>query len=178
MGASARVVHREDEIETQRAGGGMLLLRTGGALPRGPIDQPGLRLRLNGEVRRISSQHRQLDALFAFVVEALESGSTPTTRETLRSFRDAFQAHTDLEDRFYFPALHGLRAELTDTLERFSAEHRSFRDSFERLEAYLDASDLAGLGAELEVFSAELADHEAREEALLAEHGGMPPPAE
>jgi hypothetical protein len=147
-------------------------------MARNPIDQPGLRLRLNGEVRRISSQHRQLDALFALVVEALESGSAASTRETLRSFRDAFEAHTDLEDRLYFPALHGLRAELTATLDRLTAEHRSFRGSFERLEAYLDASDLAGLGAQLETFAEELADHETREEALLAEHGGMPPSPE
>jgi hypothetical protein len=137
-----------------------------------------LRLRLNGEVRRISSQHRQLDALFAFVVEALESGSAPSTRQALETFRDAFQAHMDLEDRIYFPALHGLRAELAETLERFSVEHHSFRGSFQRLGAYLDASDLGGLGAELEVFAAELADHETREEALLAEHGAMPPSPE
>jgi Hemerythrin HHE cation binding domain len=144
-------------------------------MTRSPIEQPGLRLRLNGEVRRISSQHRQLDALFALVVEALESGSAAATRGALQSFRDAFQAHTDLEDGFYFPALHGLRAELAPTLDRFSAEHRSFRESFDQLEAHLDASDLAGLGGRLEGFAAELADHEAREEALLAEHGGMPP---
>ena len=136
------------------------------------IEQPGLRLRLSGESRRISSQHRQLDVLYALVVQALEGGSLEAVRKALERFRDAWEAHTSLEDGFYFPALRGLRPALARPLEVFSAEHGHFRDAFGRLEGSLAAADLPGLGASLEGLAAEIADHEAREEALLAELTG------
>jgi len=142
---------------------------------RGPIEQPGLRLRLHGEVRRISSQHRQLDLLYAAVVEALESGSADDTGDALGRFRDAFDAHTRLEDGFYFPALRGLRPELAGPLEVLVREHARFREDFARLAARLSASGLEGFGDVLDAFAAELADHEAREEALLAGQSGAGP---
>lgn len=142
---------------------------------RGPIQQPGLRLRLHGEVRRISSQHRQLDLLYAAVVEALESGSAQAAGEALGRFRDAFDAHTRLEDGFYFPALRGLRPELAGPLEVFVREHERFREGFARLAARLAGSGLGGFGDALDAFAAELADHEAREEALLAGQSGARP---
>jgi hypothetical protein len=144
-------------------------------MSRGPIEQPGLRLRLHGEVRRISSQHRQLDLLYAAVVEAFESGSGRETGDALGRFRDAFDAHTRLEDGFYFPALRGLRPELAGPLEVFVREHGRFREDFARLAARLSASGLEGFGDVLDAFAAELADHEAREEALLAGQSGVGP---
>ena len=144
-------------------------------MTRGPIEQPGLRLRMSGERRRISSQHRQLDALYALVLEALESGSALATRGAFQRFRDAFEAHTSLEDGFYFPALRGLRPELARPLEALSAEHARFREVLEGLEGRLAAADLAGLGDALERVAAAIADHEAREETLLAALTGTTP---
>ena len=144
-------------------------------MSRSPIEQPGLRLRLHGEVRRISSQHRQLDLLYAAVVEAFESGSAQETGDALGRFDDAFDAHSRLEDGFYFPALRGLRPELAGSLEVFAREHERFREGFARLAERLSASGLEGFDEVLEGFAAELADHEAREEALLAGQSGAGP---
>ena len=106
------------------------------------------------------------------MAEALEGGSLAESRSALERFRDAWEAHTSLEDGFYFPALRGLRPALAAPLEAFSAEHRRFRDAFEGLEGRLAAADRPGLGASLDGLAAEIADHEAREEALLAELTG------
>ena len=144
-------------------------------MARGRIEQPGLRLRMDGERRRISSQHRQLDALYALVEEAFEGGSLDAIGPALGRFRDAWLAHTSLEDGFIFPALRGLRPELAQPLEALSTEHGRFRAALRELEARLAAADVAGLGEALEAFAAELAHHEAREEALVGAWVPDPP---
>jgi hypothetical protein len=138
-------------------------------MARSPIEQPGLRLRIGSEGRRISSQHRQLDSIYAQVAAAAGRGSLEETRRALQRFRDAWEAHTSLEDGFYFPALRGLRPELGVELEALSAEHGRFREAFDGLDAQLAARDLPGLGAALERFAEAIAGHEEREETLVAE---------
>lgn len=137
------------------------------------IEQPGLRLRLSAQSRRISLQHRQLDAIYQAVVEALARGGEQEGREALGRFRDAWDAHTSLEDGFYFPALRGLRPELAARVEALSAEHATLRESLGRVEAAF--GDAAAREEALERFVGAVADHERREEELLdeiAEPGG------
>jgi hypothetical protein len=136
-------------------------------MPSQRIDQPGLKLRVSAEGRRISSQHRQLDAIYARVVAALERGAEQDARDALQRFRDAWDAHTSLEDGFYFPALRGLRPELGSRLDALSADHVDFREAIERIEAGF--GDAAARGDALDRFVTGLAEHERREEALLAE---------
>jgi hypothetical protein len=143
-------------------------------MPSQRIDQPGLKLRVSAEGRRISSQHRQLDAIFARVEAALERGAEQDARDALQRFRDAWEAHTSLEDGFYFPALRGLRPELGARLDALSAEHERFREAIERVEAVF--GDAAARAEALDRFVSGIAEHERREEALLAEitAGGGP----
>jgi transposase len=141
-------------------------------MARGPMDQPGLRVRMGAERRRISSQHRQLDAIYGRVEAAIAKGAFPEAREALGRFRDAWEAHTSLEDGFYFPALRGLRPAVGAQLEALSAEHARSMQQLAELEALVEKQDGAALEAALERFVAHLADHEGREERLLAELTG------
>jgi hypothetical protein len=136
------------------------------------MDQPGLRVRMGAERRRISSQHRQLDAIYGRVEAAIAKGAFPEAREALGRFRDAWEAHTSLEDGFYFPALRGLRPAVGAQLEALSAEHARSMQQLAELEALVEQQDRAALEAALERFVAHLADHEGREERLLAELTG------
>lgn len=138
-------------------------------------EQPGLRLRVNLEARRISSQHRQLDALYAAVAQALEAGEANGAKESFARFWDALDAHFTLEDRLYFPALHGLRQELEGELAQLVREHREFRRDLEHLKARIDGGDLSSCGALLEQLAVALAAHELREEQLVERLGGASP---
>jgi hypothetical protein len=141
-------------------------------MAKGPMEQPGLRVRMGAERRRISSQHRQLDAIYGRVEAAIAKGAFPEAREALARFRDAWEAHTSLEDGFYFPALRGLRPAVGAQLEKLSAEHARSMQQLAELEALVEKQDGAALEAALERFVAHLTDHESREERLLAELTG------
>lgn len=141
------------------------------------MDQPGLRMRMRGGAQRISSQHRQLDTLYGRVLEALARGSQPESRDALDRFLDAWDAHTGLEDEFYFPALRGLRPAIAPDLAAFSAEHRQIREALGAVEERLDAGDLAVAGDALADLVGEIARHEECEEKLVAELTGERPGA-
>jgi hypothetical protein len=136
-------------------------------------DQPGLRLRMGQEARRISSQHRQLDVLFALVAAAVRRGAPREARDAFLRFGDALDAHVSLEDELYFPALRGLRPALADDLAVLEREHRAFREQTEALRRLFDAAyDSAGLArceAPLEQLVTAVEDHEGREELLIAQ---------
>jgi hypothetical protein len=134
--------------------------------------QPGLPLRVAIENRRISSQHRQLDEIYALVVVALTDGELPDARLAFRRFRDAWEAHTRLEDEFYFPALHGLRPELEPRLAALSDEHAGFRTDLGALERRFERDDRGAIATALDAFVASITEHERREEALAGELGG------
>jgi hemerythrin-like domain-containing protein len=146
-----------------------------------PVDQPGLRLRMGAEGRRIRSQHRQLDLLYERVYAALERGSPAEARAALERFRDAWEAHTSLEDGFYFPALRGLRPALGARLEALSREHGRLRAELEGVAARLARGADDPLEPALDRLAAGISDHEQREEEILAElapgpaQGGMLP---
>jgi len=133
-----------------------------------PVTQPGLRTRMGQESRRISSQHRQLDTLYGLIVVALREGDRDRAERALERFGDAFDAHTSLEDSFYFPALRGMHAQAGDELTGLSEEHKRFRQDLEALNAELVADSLDSVEASLDDFITRVAAHEGREEALLA----------
>ena len=97
-------------------------------------EQPGLRLRLAHEARRIASQHSYLDAMKATTMRALERGEALEIRQALRGFRGSLEAHFELEEQLHFPALHGLHPEFAPDLTALVAEHERFRAGLGRLE--------------------------------------------
>jgi len=135
------------------------------AMPPNP-EQPGLRLRVGREARRISSQHRQLDVFHAGVVAALEAGDARRARSEFLRFHDALDAHFTMEDHIHFPALHGMRPELDDGLSALVREHQQFRRDLEELARLLEDGELATCQERLEAFVTRLAAHEGREERM------------
>ena len=131
-------------------------------------DQPGLRMRMAQEARRISSQHRQLDSLHALVVAALERRARAQARTAFVRFRDALDAHMALEDELHFPALRGLRPDLDGELAGLVREHRRFRRSLDTLAETFFHGSAAGCAQGLDAFAEAFAEHEGREERLLA----------
>jgi hypothetical protein len=134
-----------------------------------PLDQRGLSLRLEPEHRRISSQHRQLAVLHGAVTAALAAGSAAEARSALRHFRDAWDAHKNLEDGFYFPALRGLRPALAPRLAAFSEDHERFGQVLAAIDGLLAGPEPAAAAVALHALAADIADHERREEELARE---------
>ena len=120
------------------------------------------------EARRISSQHRQLDELYAMVEDALRLGEPEAARLAFQRFADALEAHFSLEDGLYFPALHGLRPALAGPLAELAREHVRLREDASAVREHLDRDDLVGAAQALDRLIPALAKHEGVEEQLLA----------
>jgi hypothetical protein len=138
--------------------------------------QPGLALRMRRESRVISSQHRQLDGFYERVAEALERDEPETARASFARFADALEAHLALEDGLYFPALRGLLPRLAGDLEALCDEHQLLREQLAEVARLIDAGSCAACVRPLDRLVGDLAEHEGREEGLLASlpHGGKP----
>jgi len=137
------------------------------------MDQPGLEKRMGLEARRISSQHRKLDALYALVARAVSDGGAAEARTQLIRFGDALKAHFSLEDSFYFPVLHAVRPELKGDLAALSRDHTGLRDELAELHRLLSTGDLSACHDRLDQFVNRLARHESREEQILARIQGL-----
>jgi hemerythrin len=120
------------------------------------------------EEGRISSQHEQLNTLFREVLGFLDRGAVHIARQAFARFSDALQAHFALEDELYFPALHGLRADLGPSIAELVAEHRGLRCRLTEIGALLGAGEGATSHERLRELAGLIADHEKREEALIA----------
>jgi len=135
-------------------------------------DQPGLRLRLAHEARRIASQHTYLDALEATVLRAFERGDPGEMQQLLHGFHASLDAHFALEEQVHFPALRGLRPDFQSELDELIREHVRFREELDRIVASLRAIDANGPAAEILAsfrdMAASLRRHEEREERLLS----------
>ena len=141
-------------------------------------DQPGLRLRLAHEARRIASQHSYLDALDEATQLAFESGEPGEMQRALHAFQGSVEAHFAVEEQVHFPALHGLRPDFQAELDELIREHVRFREELHRIEASLRNLGADGAGAHVPAafrdVAARLRRHEEREERLLARAGEMP----
>jgi iron-sulfur cluster repair protein YtfE (RIC family) len=126
--------------------------------------------------RRISSQHRQLDAFFDMVMEALQRRSLSSARIAFTRFSDALEAHITLEDNVFFPALHGLYRELSRDLTDLVDEHRAFRSRLSELHELLAQGSAESFAPSFERFALQVAEHEAREEAVVSSVPQPPTP--
>jgi len=130
--------------------------------------EPGLTLRMQRERRVISSQHRQLDDFYVRLAAALDAREAPAAQAAFRRFSDALEAHLALEDGLYFPALRGLRPTLEPDLEALSDEHHALRERLVGLARLVEAGHCEACLRPLEQLAGDLAEHEGREEGLLA----------
>jgi hypothetical protein len=130
--------------------------------------QTGLLHRLRRIERQVSDQHRHLRAIRAELVGALESGGKASATDALHSYSEAIQAHFALENETFFPALHGLRPESTRDLDRLGREHGTLLSRLERIEETLATGALRSSVDAIQAFNTALAQHEQREEALMA----------
>jgi len=136
--------------------------------------QPGLRMRVSREARRISNQHRQLDLFYEMVLRSLAREDVDRARSEFLRFHDALEAHFTVEERIHFPALHGLRPELDEELAALVEDHKAFRATLEQLADLLEKKDLARCSHELDRFVVQLAAHEGREERMAERVTGGP----
>jgi hypothetical protein len=133
-----------------------------------PDNDSGLRLRMRGEERRISSQHRQLGDLFERTMDSVETIGSRRAIGDFLLFQTALEAHMSVEEDIYFPALHGLRNDVRDELVELVEEHNKIRIVLNNVKYLMSRS----VGHDAELALIELAnrieDHEEKEENLLA----------
>ena len=132
------------------------------------VRQPGLKTRLALETKRISSQHRQLDALYELVVDAVNHRLGAAARSAFERFHDALDAHLSLEEELYFPALNGMRPELREELDGLCEEHVTLREKLDAIAHVLQEYPLEESVPLLEDMANTIANHEGREELLLS----------
>ncbi len=128
----------------------------------------GLRLRMRGEGRRIASQHRQLDELFGLVLISLDDHDAAHADGDFDAFSTALEAHLSMEEEIYFPAFHGLRADLAPDLVRLVAEHEDLRAAVDAIRSQLRAGRAADARVALDSLAGSISSHESAEESLMA----------
>jgi hemerythrin-like domain-containing protein len=120
------------------------------------------------EARVISSQHRQLDEFYERLTGAIDRGEADATRAAFMRFADALEAHFALEDGLYFPALRGLAPRLTGDLEALCDEHQRLREQLAHVARLVERGVIPECARPLDQLAVDLAEHEGREEGLLA----------
>jgi hypothetical protein len=132
------------------------------------LGDSGLRYRMRRALRHIGDQHRQLHEILDRLEAAVASGDRQELRDAFVRYRHAIGAHFELEDSVFFPALHGLHPDEQEPLEALSGEHVGLLAELQRLGPLVEAPALDGFGAAFSGFRAGLAEHERREERLVA----------
>ena len=91
-----------------------------------------------------------------------------SAQDCFARYREAVDAHFGLEGEMFFPAIHGLRPDWGEPLERLDREHAELRASLAHVGRRIAAGASGDAGQLLARFAAELREHERREEELLA----------
>ena len=130
--------------------------------------ETGLRHRLRRAVRQMSKQHEHLRALHRALAEAIAIGRVAEVRECVDRLRTAIAAHFSLEDGVFFPAVHGLRPETARELNALAREHGEYLEALARLNDGLAATTLDIFESGYRALSQSIAEHERREERLIA----------
>jgi iron-sulfur cluster repair protein YtfE (RIC family) len=127
----------------------------------------GLRYRVRRAARQIAEQHDNLQDIARALDGAIGERALPRMKELMTRYSGALDAHFSLEERVFFPALHGLHPERGEELERLSQAHRSFEAVIDRLRRSLDSADLDGFGSGFRRMIADMDRHEQHEERLF-----------
>jgi hypothetical protein len=128
-------------------------------------DQRGLHHRLRRIAGQIDDQHRQLRSFQEELRGAITPAPGAGAAVACSRYRDALLAHFELEERLFFPALHGFDRSTEPTLVELQDRHISLRQEIDRLQALI-SEDAADVAATLEQLLAHLNEHERDEEAL------------
>lgn len=137
-------------------------------------DEPALGRRVERFGGRLSSQHQQLDVFFGMVQDALERSSLVAARQAYMRFNDALEAHVTLEDRVFFPALHGLDPSIAEELAQLAEEHHEMRQALDELADLLAVGSVEAFSEGFHRLAHVVSDHELREEQLVARVGKKP----
>jgi hypothetical protein len=128
----------------------------------------GLRLRMRGEERRITSQHARLDELCGEVHARLDEDGAVKAVGEFALFAAALDAHMTVEEDIYFPALHGLRPDSGEELTGFVRDHAQLREALGAIRERLEANDGDRARESLDRLAQDISRHELAEEALIA----------
>jgi hypothetical protein len=131
-------------------------------------DDKGLRMRMRGEERRISSQHKQLGDLYDRVLASIDGGGPRMALNDFLLFSTALEAHMAVEEDIYFPALHGLRNDVGDELRGLVEEHARIRSELPRVQKRLNDRNETDARQALDALADLVGRHEKKEEILLA----------
>ena len=142
-------------------------------MPRRPgenklSDDQGLRMRMRGEERRISSQHKQLGDLFDRILASVDGGGPRVALGEFLLFSTALEAHMAVEEDIYFPALYGLRNDVGEELAGLVAEHVRIRGELPIVQKRLKGGSEAHARRALDDLAKLVDRHEKQEENLLA----------
>ena len=128
----------------------------------------GLQHRVKRLVQQTADQHRHLGALRREVDAAFEHGAVQDAANAMRRFEVALAAHFELEQGFFFPALHGLSPARSTELEALENEHAGFLGELRTLEARVEQVSAQASRDALAAWFVGLREHEDREERLVA----------
>ncbi len=125
-------------------------------------------MRLRGQERRIENQHERLDQLCREVYATLgKDGPTAAINDFLL-YKSAIEAHMTLEEEMFFPALHGLRGDLSSVLTELVKDHVEVRNELEEIKLRLKSRDGTAARLGLESLARLFERHEKVEEDLIA----------
>jgi len=128
----------------------------------------GLQHRVKRLVQQTADQHRHLGALRREIDAAFERGALRDAGSAMRRFEVALSAHFELEQGFFFPALHGFSPARSVELEALEDEHAGFLGELRALEARIEKVSAQASREALAQWFASLREHENREERLVA----------
>lgn len=123
--------------------------------------------------RKLAEQHRRLDALFDHANEVMRSARPlAAARELMLQLAKSLDTHLEQEERLYFPTIGALHPTQKPRLASCVAAHDLFRSELRQLEVHLEREDREAATRALESLIASFSEHEAVEEAMLAELEG------
>jgi hypothetical protein len=128
----------------------------------------GLRHRVRRAVRQMAKQHEHLRALHRALAEAIAGGRVAQIEESVDRLRSAIDAHFSLEDGVFFPAVHGLHPDSAPELHALMREHADYLEDLSRFRDGLATGTTEAFAKRYEALSQSFANHEYREERLIA----------
>ena len=134
--------------------------------------EPGLTLRMKNEARRIQDQHRRLSELKDEIASALSAHAMQRASEYFDRFVEALEAHFSVEEQLFFPAIHGIDAEIGETVDQLISAHALMRDQMAGLSRVFASGDGRECARQLENLIALLQHHERAEERVMRRASG------
>lgn len=129
--------------------------------------ETGLQHRLRRAVRQMAAQHRHLEPIRELLTRALQRNAQEEAQTAFDRYREAIEAHFDLEERLFFPALHGLHPDRAEDLDALSREHERFLHEMGEIYESLCECKLSECAEAVDGFLSALTGHERREERLV-----------